>query len=492
MEEKMKQTDIYIRPNMDKFSVIDFDLKDRIMSSGETAAKEHLEVLKLLAEEQGHTFRPKPHILIKDTIVVNRLLLNGNNNYTRGYVKGKLRIDLAEKTSFRRLQQGISNLAATGNFKTIRYSLTSNGMGEDLAMTLTENPNKSFLRIAAHYDDLYKSAALLNLTKKNVLMNDDVASFDFILGDNIRYNFQYYVDKGSYWSFGINSRFNEFQREINYSVIQSNFEVPDNINVNNINLDVSDITNQMYLQTVSNEELAFIVGLEHKLLKYSTTTLNEVISGQDSLALRSLNTNTFFEKSNYLGTYGKLVLDTYDDRYFPSKGVYFNGDFHLYLWSSDFNDNFKEFSIAKAHMGAAFPLTKNLSLNLETEGGFKLGTSSVSSLDFVLGGYGNSPLNNFVSFLGYDFLSLPGNSYVKAYGRLDLEFVPKNHLLLAANFSNVDDDLFRTGEWFTAPDYSGYALGYGWESFFGPVQILYSWSPEIQDGNLFFSLGYWF
>jgi NTE family protein len=407
---------------MDNFSVIDFDLRDRIMSSGEKTAMEHFDALKLLAEKQGNTFRPKPQIVIKDTIVVNRLLLNGNNSYTRGYVKGKLRINLGDKTSFKSLQQGISNLAATGNFKTIRYSLTSNGMGEDLAMNLTENPNKSFLRIAAHYDDLYKSAALLNLTKKNVLMNDDVASFDFILGDNIRYNFQYYVDKGSYWSFGINSRFNDFEREIDYSVIQSNFEVPENISINNINLAVSDLTNQIYLQTVVNEEFAFTLGLEHKLLKYSTTTLSEVSSNLDSLALPSPDTNTFFEKSDYLGTYGKLVLDTYDDRYFPTKGLYFNGDFHLYLWSSDFNDNFKEFSISKARMGMAIPLSKNVSLNLETEGGFKLGTSSVSSLDFVLGGYGNSPLNNFVSFLGYDFLSLPGNSYVKAYGRLDFEF----------------------------------------------------------------------
>ena len=83
---------------------------------------------------------------------------------------------------------------------------------EDLVITLTENPNKSFLRIAAHYDNLYKSAALINLTKKNVLMNDDVASLDFILGDNVRYNFQYYVDKGFYWSFGINSSFYEFDQ----------------------------------------------------------------------------------------------------------------------------------------------------------------------------------------------------------------------------------------------------------------------------------------
>ena len=143
-------------------------------------------------------------------------------------------------------------------------------------------------------------------------------------------------------------------------------------------------------------------------------------------------------------------------------------------------------------MGAAFPLLNNLSLNLETEGGFKLGTSNVSSFDFVLGGYGNNFINNFIPFFGYDFLSLPGNSYVKAYGRLDLEIAPKNHVMFVANISNVEDDLFRTGEWFTWPDYTGYAVGYGFESFLGPLQVYYSWTPDLNDGIFYFSLGYWF
>ena len=491
MKEKSGLTNIYIKPDMDDYSVIDFNLKKSIMENGEKAAREHLPELKLLASRQSTINEEKLPILQKDTIIVNRLVVSGNNNYTRGYVKGKLRFNLAEKITFKKLQQGISNLAATGNFQTIRYELVSNGLGEDLILKLRENPTKSLIRIAAHYDDLYKSAALINLTKKNALVNDDVASIDFILGDNVRYNFQYYVDKGSYWSFGINSRFIDFTDEINYGVIQSNFDVPAGININNINLDVSDFTNQIYLQTVLNEEFAFSLGVEHKFLKYSTTTLNE-LNNTNTSAVPPEDIRTFFEKSNYFSTYGKLVLDTYDDKYFPTKGLYFNGDFHLYLLSSDFNDNFKEFSIAKARMGMAFPIIGNLSLNVETEGGFKLGTSDISSLDFVLGGYGNNLVNNFVPFFGYDFISLPGNSFVKAYARLDMEFAPKNHLLFAVNYSNVDDDLFRTGDWFTAPDYSGYAFGYAWESFFGPVQIMYSWSPEITQSNIFISVGYWF
>ncbi|WP_238857905.1 patatin-like phospholipase family protein [Poritiphilus flavus] len=491
MQEKSGQTDIYIRPDMESFSVIDFDRKEEIMQNGEAAAMTQSDALQALAAKQQKKPKPQP-IITKDTIIINRLILRGNNNYTRGYVKGKLRFNLAERITFEKLQQGISNLAATGNFKTIRYELVSNGLGEDLILKLREDPNKTLIRIGAHYDDLYKSGALINLTKKNVLLDDDVASFDFILGDNVRYNLQYYVDKGFYWSFGINSRFNDFSREIDFSVIQSNFDVIEDPNISKLNLDVSDFTNQIYLQTVLQEEFAFSIGLEHKFLKYSTTTLNEPPEDELESFQPEGDFRTFFEKSNYFSTYGKLILDTYDDRYFPTRGLYFNGDFHFYLFSSDFNDNFKEFSIAKARMGTAFPIFPNLSINIETEGGFKLGTSNVTALDFVLGGYGNNLINNFVPFLGYDFLSLPGNSYVKAYGRLDLEFAPKNHVIFAANFANVDDDIFRTGEWFTAPDFSGYGVGYGWESFFGPVQVLYSWSPEVQDGNFFFSVGYWF
>ncbi len=492
MKEKSALTDIYIKPDMEAFSVIDFNLKERIIKSGEDTAREQMQALRELAARQSNKAEKKVAIASKQTIIVNRLVISGNNNYTRAYVKGKLRFNLAEEITFDKLQQGISNLAATGNFQTIRYELVSNGIGEDLILKLKEKPNKTFLRMAAHYDDLYKSAALINLTKKNVLLSDDAASFDFILGDNVRYNFQYYVDKGFYWSLGINSRLNEFTREIDFGVIQSNFEVPPNTNINTINLEVSDITNQIYLQTVLKEEFAFILGMEHKFLKYSTTTLGDLGNTDGQVGILPARTRTIFEKSNYLSTYGRLLLDTYDDKYFPTKGLYFNGNFHFYLLSSDFNDNFRQFSIAKARMGAAFPILSKLSFNLETEGGFKLGTSGVAALDFVLGGYGNNLINNFVPFLGYDFVSLPGNSYVKAFGQLDFEFASKNHLLFAANYSNVADDLFRTGEWFSGPSYSGYGLGYGWESFFGPVQFMYSWSPEVKKSNLFITVGYWF
>ncbi|MGW9684331.1 patatin-like phospholipase family protein [Flagellimonas sp. 2504JD1-5] len=492
MKVKAEKTDIYIRPDIDDFSVIDFDRSTEIMDSGEKAASAIISRLEELAQKQSADPMVRQNIDPMDSLTINRLIIRGNDQYTRGYIKGKLRFNLAEKIPFEKLKQGINNLSATGNFKAIRYELISNGLGTDLVLKLKENPTKMFIKMAAHYDDLYKSSALINLTKKNFLLKDDVASFDFILGDHIRYNMQYYLDKGFYWSFGVNSRFTDFDEEIDFELIRSNFDAPNDPNIREISLDVTDWTNQIYLQTVLREEFAFTLGAEHKLLRYSTRTLNQFEEAPEAALQLSSSDRTIFDDSNYFSAYGKITLDTYDDKYFPTKGLFFDSDFHLYLFSSDFNDNFKEFSIGKAKIGTAFPLFENLTLNLETEGGFKLGTSGVTSFDFVLGGFGNDFVNNFTPFMGYDFLSLPGNSYVKAYGRFDYEFADKNHFLFSANFANVDDDLFRTGEWFSEPTFSGYGLGYGLESFLGPVQIYYSWSPESDNSNVFFSVGYWF
>ncbi len=497
MVEKASDTDIYIKPKIEKFTVIDFNKADEIVKAGELAAIAKYNELQQISSEVQRITPVVVPFKETDSLTINRLLISGDTIHTRGYVKGKLRFKLGTPITFNKLKQGMSNLSATGNFKTNRYKLVSNGIGNDLNLRLDESANTAFFRVGAHYDELYKSAAILNFTKKNLLTRDDRASIDFILGDNPRYNFEYYIDKGSYWSFGINSRYNNFEQEIPFGIIEDNFEVPSGISLNNINLDVTDITNQVYVQTVLREEFSFTLGAEHKFLKFSTRTLGDLTQANTLETPSVVPTNdsrgrTFFEKSNFYSVFGRLKLDTYDDKYFPTSGLYFDGDFHYYLLSSDFNDNFKDFSVSKARMGGAFTITKNLSLNLETEGGFKLGTSGVTSFDFVLGGFGTNLINNFVPFYGYDFLSLPGNSFVKAFGRLDYEFAPKHHFLAAANFANVADDIFRTGEWFTAPNFSGYGLGYGWESFLGPVQFVYSWSPEVDRSNVFFSIGYWF
>ena len=113
MRKKSKETDVYIRPDIDEFSVIAFDRGKQIIKSGEKAAEEKLDELRQIALRQGGMAKPRKRITVVDSLVVNRMIIMGNDQYTRGYIKGKLRFDLAEKISFEDLRQGMNNLSAT-------------------------------------------------------------------------------------------------------------------------------------------------------------------------------------------------------------------------------------------------------------------------------------------------------------------------------------------------------------------------------------------
>ncbi len=478
MKTKSKQTDVYIRPDIRGFTVISFDKGSELIDRGEEAGRLNIKALQEVAAKQQQKPNRK-RIAVQDSININYVHLRGNDKYTRSYVRGKLRFKTPGTVAFKKFTEGIGNLAATGNFTGIRYKTWKNEDGtEDIILNLHERPSTMFLRLAAHYDDVYKTAGLINVTRKNVLFNNDVASLDFIIGDNIRYNFEYYIDKGYYWSIGLKSRFNTFERGVNFDLIRDDNSNPD---LNRIDIEVSDFTNQLYIQTVVREEFVFGIGAEHKRLKIASETI-----------VQNNEEETIFERSDFVSSFGFLKLDTYDNKYFPSKGVFFEGDFHWYLFSSDYNKNFDLFSLAKAKIGYATPLFHNVSLNISSEGGFKLGETPVNSLDFVLGGFGNNYINNYIPFLGYDFLSFAGDSFVKGTITLDYNFYPKHHLNFTANYANAGENIFDDGEWFSIPDYNGYAVGYGMETFFGPLQVKYSWSPDIEKDTLFFSIGFWF
>lgn len=482
MKEKASLTDLYIKPDIEDFSVIAFSDGQNIITIGQKAAQNKIEELKNVKQQQyPKGFKPLQNV--QDSIIIKGINFQGNVNYTRAFILGKLKLKGDEKISYQDFKNGIDNLIATNNFNTIRYELLPRDELDtyDLVGTISESETTTFLKFGVHYDDLYKSAILANLTKKRLLFNNDLASLDLILGDNSRYNFDYFIDKGFYISIGVKSRFNQFNKNINPDLALDNttsfFR-----DLNKIDVKLQDFTNQIYFQTLFRKDFALRVGVEHKYLRITSETI---------LDENQLDDITF-DNTDYLSLFGNLKFDSYDHPYFPKKGVYFNGTFHLFLNASGFNGEFEEFSIAKADLGYAQSIGKKLALKTEANGGFRIGDNSTRTLNFALGGYTNNLINNFYSFYGYDFIDLSANSFVKATFTLDYEVFKKHHILLAGNFANVDDGLFETGQFFSSPNYSGYALGYSIETFVGPLEAKYTYSPDTGDGYWFFNLGFWF
>jgi len=482
MKNKEPLTDIYIKPDITNFSVISFNEGDDIIANGEVAARANLSQLENVKSQQVVGYE-RPEIKLSDSIKISSIKIKGNDRYTRSYILGKLRFKNKTSISLADFEKGVNSLIATNNFDTFRYRLEPSVKddGYNLMGELKESETTSFLRLGLHYDGLYKSAILANLTKKRLLFNNDIASLDIMLGDNSRYNFDYFIDKGFYISIGINSRFNQFNKNVN-PLLALEEGSPLLADINKIDAKLSDFTNQLYLQTIFRKDFALRAGAEYKRLKITSETI--IDDGQKD--------RITFENTGYFSVFGNLIFDDYDNSDFPKNGFYFNGDFHLYLNASNFNTDFEEFSIAKTDIGYAFSFSDKVALKTEASGGFKIGDNSTTTLGFGLGGYANNFINNFQSFYGYDYLALSGDSFVKATFTLDYEIFKKHHILLATNYANIEDGLFESGQFFSSPDYSGYAIGYSLETFLGPLEGKYTYSPDTGNGYWFFNLGYWF
>ncbi len=486
MIEKRKKTDVYIHPDIKNFSVLSFDEGRNIIDEGSESATVYMDELEEIARRQK-PFERKEMVFKKlDTIVIDIVEVEGNEKYTRGYVMGKLKLKPPSTLLYSEFSEGINNLSATGNFQSINYKFVTDAKGRNiLRINLQENNSQMFLRFGIHYDDLFRTAALVNLTRKRLLTNNDIASLDLIAGDNLRYNFEYYIDKGYYWSVGFNSKYHFFETGVPYSFVSADTEdgFSNPFPVNNLAIKYSDFTNQLYFETVFRRTFILGAGAEHKYLRYLSETI-----GTDSNNLP----RTVFESTNYYSAFGFLKYDSYDNSFFPKTGVYFSGDFHWYLMARGMNTAFRPFSIAKAKMGYAQTLLNHFSMHLTAEGGFKLGGNETSTLDFALGGYGFKEMNNIIPFFGYDAIAIRGNTYLKSTLTLDYEILRKNHLNIGMNIANVGNDLFDDGQWIDGIDYTGYFIGYGIETILGPMEIKYSFSPELDKNEWYVALGYRF
>ena len=216
MKEKREKTDIYIHPDMSNYNVISFADGQAIIDSGRVATKKVLPHLYWL---KRHLRRKDPNPIntkIPDSLWISNISFSGNKHYSDVYLRGKLGFQWNEKISFKDLKDGVQNIMATQNFRGINYHICSTDEGEELQFNLEEAPAQTWVKMSLHYDNLYQTSLLLNLSRSSFLQKDDFISFDFIAGDNLRYKFDYYVDKGFYTSYGLQSRYDHFRRDISF------------------------------------------------------------------------------------------------------------------------------------------------------------------------------------------------------------------------------------------------------------------------------------
>jgi NTE family protein len=300
-------------------------------------------------------------------------VINGNKNYTDNYCIDKLKIEEGKSISHKKFFEGIDALNATGNFKSIHYKMIPVEGGSKIEFNIIENEASTLLQFGAHYDDLYKTGILVNITKNHMLLKNDFLSVDLVIGDNIRYNIDYILDNGFNWSFGLNTRFNKFKLNIVNSALPQlgNMAVDSGLKVP---IEYNDFTTQLFVQTTFDNKLALRLGVEHKFLNIFT---EEIVDDN----IEKLH----FDNSNYLNLFGKVTYDSYDATNFPKKGFYLSSTYKAYVISDNIIDNFDSFSQFYGKIGIAYTFINKLTLHFISQAGVTIGPNGNSVHDYHLG-----------------------------------------------------------------------------------------------------------
>ena len=481
IEVKRKKVDVYLKPDISDFTVVSFDKLEEIIEKGVIVADKEMVYFRELAAQQTKKAKKKEKKTRSNSynnFAFDDFNIVGTENYTKRFVLGKLGVKKDKTINYEDFTNGLDALAATNNFKSIQYKFLNNGK---LELNLKESEISTYFQISAHYDDLFKTAALLNVTSKNLLFKNDELSVDIILGDNIRYNASYFIDNGLHWSFGINTRHDRFEK----AIFESTFRNLDASEVNaKISTKYNDFTTQLFVQSAFTNSFALRLGAETKYLRIFT----EDITNNQKI-------ENFYANDTYLNAFASIKLDTYDKSMFPKKGFYLDVNYKAYALSYDTDGNkqpgFNPFTQLKGELGFAYTFKDKLTAHLISEGGVTIGENNNSVLNFHLGGNNENFINNFSSFYGYDVGDLSGQDYLKSALTLRYELFLKNYFSFTASAARVEDDIFNNSDLFDNTK-TGYAIGYSLESFLGPVEVKYTWSPDTGQNIWFFNIGYWF
>ncbi|RPD95812.1 patatin [Aureibaculum marinum] len=477
-ESKRNEADIYVHPDVSGFNVISFDLTKTIVERGERATKKQFNALKKIAANQieRKNNHKRPIKFTNSELYINGIEISGNENYTDEYIIGKLNFKDKDTINNEKFVEGINTLSATGNFRNIQYQFVPNNGRTKIQLKLREEELSTFLQFGVHYDDLYKTGVLINLTGKHAIFKNDVLSADLVLGDNIRYNLDYFIDNGFHWSYGVKTRYNKFKRSFFENIISDEAA---GVTVGKIPMNYNDFTTQLYVQNAFTQKIAIRLGAENKYIR----TLFETLENNQPV-------KNFVDNTSYVSAYTNLMLDTYDHNDFPKKGLYFFADFHTYFVASNFDENFQPFSQLKGELSGAFTIGNKFTTNIASQAGITIGDGP-RIFNYFLGGANKNFINNFYNFYGYDIADLGESSFIKTAVTLRYELFEKHHISFIANAARVDKNLFNEGDIFENTK-TGFAAGYGIESFLGPIEVKYTWSPDTQRNYWLFNVGFWF
>jgi NTE family protein len=482
-EKGVALTDLYVHIPM-PYSTMDFTEYDSIFAYGEKAANKHFSELQMLADSLNKIRSYKGNASSyerTDSIYVENILMRGINMETDKRFSGYFNEMDHQYNSLDKIEDRLKLLKGTNGLNGLHYKFNAYEFNKGDIEIYANNENKGSISAGLHADNVYHGSLLLNITLRNIRSSKAKLFTDVVVGQNPRLYSLFMVNNG-------------FRPGIGAELDLFSFKFPLYQNDKRVNsLRMDKISGAVFVPLTIKNNFFFSAGAKWELFR-----LNQEIVYDTTLSL-------FGKFESYGVLYADMYFDNRDQTYFSTTGRVIDVKLkYVFPASSEWNKIVNSSTIIFFKYNNNLPLHKKIIFKPGIFAGYTIVKEDnlptpFNNLDeyltppqhmFGFGGINpKNYLESHISFTGLRFIEKVGIYAAKFTA--DFQFNYYNKLYATTQF-DVGFNEFQTSEITYDNMIYGGGLKLGYDSFIGPIEIVFMKSNLSSSLHTYFNLGFWF
>ncbi len=468
-EKNVQIPDVKIKPDLKEFNMMSFTPEsiDTIIVRGREAAMSQDSLLRVVADRTSGVYRKRPakpaFDFHSDTLVIADIEIRGVLPREKEILKDKFNLKYGQRISRSDLDDIVARIYGTQAYDFVTYELLGDSEPFKLVLNCRKGPvHQMGLGVRGDTEEIV--SVLLNIGFNSHKLHGHVYDITAKVSANPYVRFQ--------WSYDLPK----------VPTINAAADVRwTNLNMLNFG------NNRLSLNYLSAKQEVFLSNMKWKKFDIRAGIRNEVFDIRNIRSSQVLGDYDFEHLTNdYVSLFLDSRMDTFDDGYFPKKGM--NAGIS-YDWTfAGFPYMMNNFHVVQADVKGVVPFGRRVAFIPSFNCRFLLGGEiPVAYFNAIGGSLPGRYMDQQIPFVGITNLSAMKN--ILTIYRADLRVqLAKNHYVTGIVNYARDCDVFK--DYVVGPGHFGTALEYSFDTIFGPLTANVHWSGITKKFGVYLSAGY--
>ena len=468
-EKNILVPDVTIKPYLPEFGSLSFNSQavDTIMARGWQAAVAQDSLLRVIAEKTRSDYEEvkstKALGFHADSLMIADIEITGVLPQEKEILMNRLHLKFGQKISREDLDHIVAQIYGTQAYDYVTYELHGDKEPFSLVLNCKKGPIHQ-LGIGVRMDTEEIVSVMLNLGMNAHMLQGHKLDLVGKISTNPYMQVHWSYDTPKIPT--INATMSVRWTDLNLL----------NFRNNTLNFNFLDAKQEIYLSNIKWKRMDIRAGLKNDFFDVRNLKSSQILGDYDLSLV----------KNDFVSLFADARTDTFDDGYFPSRGVSAGVS---YSWTFlGFPDRINGFHTIEADAKAVFTAGDYFAFIPSFNLRFLLGEEiPVPYFNVVGGSIAGRYVDQQIPFMGVTNISAMKN--ILTVYRTDYRFkIIKNHYVLAKfNYARDCDHFLNYAD---GLGYFGAALEYAFDTIFGPIKANIHWSNITNKLGLYFSAGY--